>query len=151
MKTVREVAEELNISRQAVYSKLTVKFKEDFTTNKKIKNRDTLVIDKEGIKELKKGMDNLDSQVNSKVDKQIDSQLIELLNKNIKVLQNQLEVKDQQILELNQRLKEAQDLNKNSQILLHREQDHPKMLESKSKFSFKKWLGLDKKNKKEDK
>lgn len=140
MKTVREVAEELNISRQAVYSKLTVNFKENFTTIKKINNRDTLVIDRSGIEELKKDIDNLDCQVDSP----LDNQLIELLNKNIEILQNQLEVKDQQILELNQRLKEAQDLNKNSQILLHREQDQPKMLESKNGFSFKKWFGRDK-------
>lgn len=140
MKTVREVAEELNISRQAVYSKLTVQFKENFTTIRKINNRNTLVIDKDGIEELKKDMDNLDSQA----DKKIDNQLIELLNKNIDILQKQLEVKDQQIIELNERLREAQDLNKNSQVLLHREQDQPKMLESKNRFSFKRWFGREK-------
>ena len=140
MKTVREVAEELNISRQAVYSKLTVQFKENFTSIRKINNRDTLVIDKDGIEELKEKMDNLDSQA----DKKIDNQLIELLNKNIDILQKQLEVKDQQIIELNERLREAQDLNKNSQVLLHREQDQPKMLESKNRFSFKRWFGREK-------
>ena len=140
MKTVREVAEELNISRQAVYSKLTVQFKENFISIRKINNRDTLVIDKDGIEELKEKMDNLDSQA----DKKIDNQLIELLNKNIDILQKQLEVKDQQIIELNERLREAQDLNKNSQVLLHREQDQPKMLESKNRFSFKRWFGREK-------
>ena len=141
MKTVREVAEELNISRQAVYSKLTVQFKENFTTIRKINNRNTLVIDKDGIEELKKDMDNLDSQA----DKKIDNQLIELLNKNIDILQKQLEVKDQQIIELNERLREAQNLNKNSQVLLHREQDQPKMIEEERKgFSFKRWFRGDK-------
>lgn len=144
LKTVREVANELNISRQAVYSKLTVKFKEDFTTIKKINNRDTLVINKTGVEELKKSIVNIDSQV----DNLIDNQIVELLNKNIEVLQSQLGIKDQQILELNQRLKEAQELNKNNQILLHRQQDQPKMLDSKDKFSFKKWFGKDKDNNK---
>ena len=145
LKTVREVAEELNISRQAVYSKLTVQFKENFTTIRKINNRDTLVIKKDGVEELKKDMYNLDSQVNSQDDKQIDNQLIELLNKNIDILQKQLEVKDQQIIELNERLREAQNLNKNSQVLLHREQDQPKMIEEERKgFSFKRWFRGDK-------
>ena len=150
LKTVREVAKELNISRQAVYSKLTDRFKEEFTTIEKIKNRDTLVVTDEGVEELRKDMDNLDSQSdsqdNSQVDNTYDSKLIELMAKNIEILQNQLEVKDQQIVELNQRLKEAQDLNKNSQILLHREQDQTKLLESKGVFSFKKWFGKDKEN-----
>ena len=61
LKTVREVAEELNISRQVVYSKLTIKFKEDFTMIRKINNRNTLVIDNIGIEKLKKEMDNLNS------------------------------------------------------------------------------------------
>lgn len=143
MKTVREVAEELNISRQAIYSKLTVRFKENFTMIKKINNRDILVINKDGVEELKKGIDNLDSQVGCQLDNQLDNKLIELLNKNIKILQSQLGIKDQQIMELNQRLKEAQDLNKNSQVLLHREQDKPKIIEQKSKFSFKKWFRID--------
>ncbi len=144
MKTVREVAEELNISRQAVYSKLTVKFKEKFTTIKKINNRDTLVINKAGVEWIKNDIVKLDSQLDNLLDNQIDSQLVELLKKNIEILQKQLEIKDQQIMELNQRLKEAQDLNRNNQILLHREQEQPKMIESKSKFSLKKWLGIDK-------
>lgn len=148
LKTVREVAEELNISRQAVYSKLTVKFKEKFTTIKKINNRDTLVINKAGVEWIKNDIVKLDSQVDCQLDNlldnQIDSQLVELLKKNIEILQKQLEIKDQQIMELNQRLKEAQDLNRNNQILLHREQEQPKMIESKSKFSLKKWLGIDK-------
>ena len=143
MRTVREVAEELGVSRQAVYSKLTVKFKEDFTTIKKINNRDTLVINKSGVELLRQDIVNLDSQVDSQLDNLVDNQLIELLNKNIDILQNQLEVKDHQIIELNERLKEAQELNKNSQVLLHREQDQPKMIESKKKFSFKKWFGMD--------
>ena len=67
------------------------------------------------------------------------------MNKNIEILQNQLNIKDQQILELNQRLKEAQDLNKNNQVLLHRQQHQPKMIEEERKgFSFKRWLGGDK-------
>lgn len=136
MKTVREVAKELNISRQAVYSKLTDKFKEEFTTTKQINNRDTLVITKGGLERLRQEIVKVDSQVDSKVDNLIDSkvgnQIIELLNKNIELLQEQLKIKDNQITELNERLKEQQELNKNNQILLHREQDNNKVLELES-------------------
>lgn len=138
MKTVREVAEELNISRQAVYNKLTVDFKTNFTTTQKINNKDTLVINKNGVHKLKEDIVNLDSQVNSRLDNQIDNRLMDLMNKNIEVLQEQLQIKDQQIIELNERLKEAQELNKNNQILLHRQQEQPKMIEEeKKRFSFK--------------
>lgn len=138
MKTVREVAEELNISRQAVYNKLTVNFKTNFTTTQKINNKDTLVINKAGVHKLKQDIVNLDSQVDNPINNIVDNQLINLMNRNIEVLQNQLQIKDQQIIELNERLKEAQELNKNNQVLLHRQQDQPKMIEKKEKkFSFK--------------
>ena len=142
MKTVREVAEELNISRQAVYNKLTVNFKANFTTYKKINNKDTLVITKDGVHKLKLDIDKVDNQVDSQLDNEvdniIDNQLIDLMSKNIEVLQEQLQIKDKQIIELNERLKEAQELNKNNQVLLHRQQDQPKMIEEKEKkFSFK--------------
>lgn len=138
MKTVREVADELNISRQAVYSRLTVNFKANFTTLKKINNKDTLVINKDGVHKLKEDIVNLDSRVDCQLDNPVDNQLMDLMNKNIEVLQEQLQIKDQQIIELNERLKEAQELNKNNQVLLHRQQDQPKMIEEeKKKFSLK--------------
>lgn len=131
MKTVREAAEELGISRQAVYSKLTDEFKEEFTTIKLINNRDTLVISKAGINELKDTIVKLDSKVDSKVDNVIDREIIELLTKNIDLLQAQLKIKDEQIAELNERLQEAQTLNKNTQILHLRDKDQ-KTLELES-------------------
>lgn len=142
MKTVREVADELNISRQAVYSKLTVNFKANFTTLKKINNKDTLVINKAGVHKLKRDVVNVDNQVDCQVDNPLDNiinhQIIELMNKNMEALQEQLRIKDQQIIDLNERLKEAQELNKNNQVLLHRQQDKTKMIEEvNKKFSFR--------------
>ena len=128
MKTVREVSEELGISRQAVYSKLTTNFKENFTTIKNINNRDTLVISRAGIDELKDDTVKVDSQVDSKVDNAIDTEMIDLLSKNIDLLQEQLKIKDNQINELNERLKEQQELNRNNQVLLLNEKN--KILES---------------------
>jgi len=146
MKTVREAAQELNISRQALYSKLTKDFKARFTTIKKINNRDTLVISSDGIKELKrdtvKADNEVDSQVDNEVDSKVDSEIIKLLDKNIELLQQQLKEKDKQlekkdiqISELNERLKESQTLNKNTQILLRDKKETLELLEVKEKKS----------------
>ncbi len=132
MKTVREVAKELKVSRQAIYSKLTDKFKEDFTSIESINNRDTLVITKPGIERLRQEIVKVDSKVDSLLDNENDSKIIELLNRNIEVLQEQLIIKDNQITELNERLKEQQELNKNSQVLLLNEQKRNKMIELES-------------------
>ena len=135
LKTVREAAEELGISRQAVYNKLTTNFKEKFTSIKKINNRDTLVISKAGVEALR-------------VKKPINDELIELMNKNIDTLQEQLKIKDSQIQELNERLKEQQELNRNNQILLHKQQENNQVLELKNqeqkenKSFFQKFKGL---------
>lgn len=132
MKTVREVAKELNISRQAVYNRLTSNFKKKFTTKEIIEGKPTLVISKEGQEQLRSDIVKVVNQVDDNVDKGIDTELIALLTKNIEVLQEQLKIKDTQISELNQRLKEQQELNKNNQVLLHREQENKKNLELES-------------------
>lgn len=132
MKTVRETAKELNVSRQTIYNKLTDDFKRDFTSIKSINNKDILVISRVGIDKLKSEIVKLDSKIDSKIDNVIDSDLTALLTKNIEVLQEQLKIKDNQIAELNERLKEQQELNKNNQVLLHREQESKKTLELES-------------------
>lgn len=151
MKTVREVAKELNVSRQSIYNKLTDNFKRDFTTVKLINSKEVLVISTDGVTSLKKSIANPSCQADSQVDSQhvdidsqvdnphkglIDKEIVALLSSTIETLQGQLDSKDEQIKELNQhltslteRLKEAQDLNKNNQILLHRQQD-TKLIES---------------------
>jgi len=115
MKTVREAAQELNISRQALYSKLTKDFKARFTTIKKINNRDTLVISSDGIKELKrdtvKADNEVDSQVDNEVDSKVDSEIIKLLDKPIELLQQQLKEKDKELQQLKEEhKKEMQQL-----------------------------------------
>ncbi len=141
MKTVREVSEQLGVSRQTIYSKLTDKFKKEFTTTKLINGKETLVINNKGVECLKTMVDKpdnqTDSQDDSKLDYRFDNKLIGLLTDTIEILQKQLEVKDVQIMELNKRLEEAQELNKNNQILLHRQQE-PRMIEAKVETEEKK-------------
>lgn len=60
-------------------------------------------------------------------------------------IDKQLESKDKQIERLGDIIESNQELNKNNQVLLHRQQDQPKMIEEEKKsFSFKKWFGRDK-------
>jgi hypothetical protein len=143
MKTVREVSKELGVSRQTIYSKLTDNFKKKFTTTKIVNGKETLVINNDGVDYLKNMVDKpdsqADSQTDSKFDYQLDNELIGLLTDTIEILQRQLEVKDIQIMELNKRLEEAQELNRNNQILLHRQQE-PKMIEAKGESEEKKSL-----------
>lgn len=139
MKTVREVAEELNISRQAVYNKLTVNFKTKFTTIKKINNKDTLVINKDGVNKLKSDIDKVDNQVDSQLDNKVDKDLTTLLSENIRILSKQLETKDIQISELNARLKEAQELNRNTQVLMKMTNEKIQMIESAENKAKKPW------------
>lgn len=54
------------------------------------------------------------------------------MEKNIETLQEQLEIKDNQIKELNQRLKEQQELNRNNQVLLLREKESNQKLQLES-------------------
>lgn len=90
-------------------------------------------------------------------------QLINLLEETIVVLRSQLAIKDEQLVVKDNQIKELsssrdkqleskdkqierlgdiieanQELNKNNQVLLHRQQDQPKMIENKEKkFSFR--------------
>lgn len=55
-------------------------------------------------------------------EKEVDNGLIKTLQDTLTVLSSQLESKDRQITELNKRLAEANELNKNNQILIGRQQ-----------------------------
>jgi hypothetical protein len=61
--------------------------------------------------------------------KPVDNQLTTRLNQTLKILSDQLFEKDKQISELNERLKEANELNRNNQILIGRQQEKTKQIE----------------------
>lgn len=100
--TIREVAESLGISRQAVYSKLDKEFKPYLTVQngKKLLNHAVL-------------QDNKEKEVSSTIDKNIQS-IVNLLDRQneqlsmeLDIKNRQLETKDEQIKELNARLAET--------------------------------------------
>jgi len=68
-----------------------------------------------------------------------DNKTINMLQDTLKTLTAQLEVKDRQISDLNERLKEAQELNRNNQLLLGGEQSrtNPALLRNSESFEEK--------------
>lgn len=93
--TIKEVADSLGISRQAVYSKLDKEFKPYLTVEN-------------GKKMLKKAVlqNNKEKEVSIDVDKNIQS-IVNLLDKQNEQLRKELDIKNEQIRELNARLAET--------------------------------------------
>lgn len=110
--TIKEFAEAAGVSSQAVYQRLS-------------KSLQPYVVELNGKKHLKREalelFDGAEQQPGKKdVDKDtinLDKELIKTLQATISILQGQLETKDEQIAELNARLKDALELNK-GQVLL---------------------------------
>lgn len=110
--TIKEFAESAGVSSQAVYQRLT-------------KSLQPYVVELNGKKHLKREalslFDGAEVKAENKEVEQdsinLDKELIKTLQATISILQGQLETKDEQIAELNARLKDALELNK-GQVLL---------------------------------
>lgn len=112
--TIKEIADELGVSKSAISQKLTDEFRSKFTDKKEINGRVTVVIDKEGADWLRNH--------NKKKKKENDDK-----NDNvIQVLKEQLEKKDEQIEKL-------QILLSQSQQLQLKQNEKIKLLETKKK------------------
>ena len=119
-KTIKEVAEMLDITPQAIYKVLK-------QANNELNNC-LITVERNG-KTLKavnsKGIELLKQRFNSTVEttdiKPGQDKALETLIKQLEIKDKQLEAKDKQLEELNQRLKAEQELNKNNQIMLHTE------------------------------
>lgn len=104
--TVNEVAEKAGITTQAVYKRLQTSWQDlsKVANGRKLVN--SIVLQEfEPIQ--------VDNQNNNE-----PTEKNETMNEILKTLRHQLEVKDKQINELNDRLKEANELNKHNQMLL---------------------------------
>lgn len=110
--TIKEFAKSAGVSSQAVYQRLT-------------KSLQPYVVELNGKKHLKREalalFDGAEAKAeNNEVEQDsinLDKELIKTLQATISILQGQLETKDEQIAELNARLKDALELNK-GQVLL---------------------------------
>lgn len=111
--TIKDIADELGVSKSAISQKLTNEFRSKFTSKKKINGRITVVINEKGVEFLKnhskkkKGSSNKNDDV-------------------IEVLKQQLKKKDEQIEKL-------QILLNQSQQLQLKQDEKIKLLETKSK------------------
>lgn len=110
--TIKEFAEAAGVSSQAVYQRLT-------------KTLQPYVVEVNGKKHLKKEALELFVSTEQKAENKdveqdsinLDKELIKTLQATIGILQGQLETKDKQIAELNERLKDALELNKGQMLL----------------------------------
>lgn len=112
--TIKEIADELGVSKSAISQKLTDEFRSKFTDKKEINGRVTVVIDKEGADWLRNH--------NKKKKKENDDKNDDV----IQVLKEQLEKKDEQIEKL-------QILLSQSQQLQLKQNEKIKLLETKKK------------------
>lgn len=115
--SIKEFAGLAGVSTQAVYQRLDKDLKEYVE-----------IIDGKKAIDIKA----LDLFSVQPVEQPIDNELTTILRETLKVLSGQLTEKDRQIAELNERLKESNELNRNNQILIGRQQDHPKQIEESS-------------------
>lgn len=134
MYTIQEVAEILNITPQAVYKKINNQLNNELATHlKQVErgNKTVKAVTSEGLEIIRKSLEQpVDNQFNNEFNNQFktyntekEDNLTKLLEETIQTLKKQLDVKDKQIQDLNERLKEQQELNRNNQVLLHREQE----------------------------
>lgn len=120
MKTIKQIADELNVSKQAVYKRYKGKLYTEVHPYTHTDNG-TVYIDEQGENIIKQdflkdrpettGADTEHIQGHSGADKEyIPTQILDTLNKTIELLQNQLEEKDNHIKELTRLLDQSQQL-----------------------------------------
>ena len=112
--TIKDIADELGVSKSAISQKLTDKFRSEFTSKKKINGRITVVINEKGAEFLRSHNNKKKKENNDK-----SSDVIE-------VLKQQLKKKDEQIEKL-------QILLNQSQQLQLKQNEKIKILETKKK------------------
>lgn len=110
--TIKEIADELHVSKSAIQQKLTDNFKNKFVSKKIINGRSTQIVSEKGFLELKK-------KTRVKKSVQNDDDVVE-------ILKQQLKQKDEQIEKL-------QILLNQSQQLQLKQDEKIKMLETSAK------------------
>jgi len=105
--SIKEFASKVGLTSQAIYQRIDKDLKPFL---KLVENKKTLNV---------KALELFGFKA---VEQEVDKDLLKTLQDTLKVLTSQIEIKDQQIENLNERLKEAQELNRNNQILLGSEQ-----------------------------
>lgn len=122
VKTIRQIADEIGVSKQAVYKKIK---KEPLSTSLQgltTKSDNGLQVSLQGETLIKSAfnevtLSTIDSQPQSTVDRSVDCDIVELLKENLAILQKQLTEKDNQISDLTTALVAAQQTAATAQAL----------------------------------
>lgn len=140
---VEQISELTKISKVTIYKKFKLNELQQYI----VKKQGKAYVDEEGFNLIKQNL-NLTDKLNEKSNSEdiesdensyiatdnedlinVKNDLINSLNEQVEFLKEQLSIKDIQIQELNERLKQEQDLNKNNQILQLRQPNDIKSLE----------------------
>ncbi len=146
MKKISEIAEELGVSRQAIYKRVNSTLKQPLTPFVYKDEHGVTLIKSRGVEIIRNSLLSTNCQQNSQQFTGVDnSRMIEILNE-------QLKAKDKQISELNRQLetKDQQLIAKDKQfeivsILFQNEQKKGNLLiEQQKPKGIKKWFGKSK-------
>lgn len=166
MLTVQQLADKLEITPQAVYKKINNQLLNElkpFVVVIKRGKRFVKMIKPEGVEIIESSLEQPVQQPVVELVDESSTTIVHLLEETIDVLRNQLAIKDEQLTAKDKQIKDLnisrdkqleskdkqierlgdmiesnQELNKNNQVLLHRQQDQTKMIEEeKKKFSFR--------------
>lgn len=109
--TIKEFAEKAGVSQQRIYQRLAKDLKPYL---KMVENKKMLKIEALELFNIK----GFEQGLEQGFEQGLEQILISSLTETIEVLREQLNVKDQQIENLNTRLAEANELNRNNQVLM---------------------------------
>ena len=134
-KTIKELANELGISKQAVSKKLTANFRANHVTTVTTNGRQKLVVDDDGVFELKSQYiedHNQQQGANHSTANVVDdnTNLVDELKKRISAQENELSQKNKQILAKDSQLENMQKLLDQSQQLQLMAENKLKKLEA---------------------
>jgi hypothetical protein len=141
--TVEQVANKLNVSKVTIYNKLKLNQFKDKTVTKQgqtMLDDDLINLIKDSLKFTYRftDTDNIDTPIEPKEtleenenpqDTIINDDVLNINKELVKALLEQLKEKDVQLNNLNERLKQEQELNKNNQVLQLRQPQETKQLE----------------------
>jgi len=129
MKTIRQIADEIGVSKQAVFYRIKRPPLSNALQSLTSKIDGVLTVSFDGeilikqafeqntVNQDRQPVDEKPSTVDTQVDRVVDSEIVKLLQKNIEILQAQLEVKDKQIEDLSSTLLLAQQTAAAAQAL----------------------------------
>ena len=133
MKTVAQVAKELQVTPQAIYNRINKTFKTELKQHVKKDNGGKTVISEAGVELIKRSFEQVLNEFETGF-KQVETDIAEHLRQENEYLRKQLAYKDEQIAkkdeQIQEQLREATRLHQNTQEILLRLNSTP-LLEGK--------------------